>query len=287
MKEILQNTYNFNEQYYILVFTNNYCNYTCSYCYNKKEKVKYNINFNALIKYITNIKQIIPNKQLIITFIGGEPTLYPQFISLCNTLINTEHIEILTNLSQSLSFFKQLDQRIHITASFHTKHANIDDFVNKCKCLSNIQDIIVMYDPFNINKSIECFNQIINNCNNKNIELNLVDNYKYSNEQLKLFNYHKSHSMLFNIDGQYKQFNEIAVYKRQSFKNWLCYAGINTQYIHCDGKVYFCESYYSENKLPYTSIYSKNIKFINHPIICQCNNCAGNYFIEKRKHFNA
>lgn len=286
MNSLYCNKYNFNQYYYILIFTNNYCNYKCSYCYNRKNNNNHNIDFNALDKYIEIIKLYI-NRKIILTFIGGEPTLHPNFIDYCNKKVKDKiKVEILTNLSQPLFFFNQLNTDVHITATYHAQYANMELFIEKCIKLNNVKDIIIMYDPFNIKKSIECFDRITKIISyGRNIELNYIDGYLYSDQQINLFNHYKSHTITYNIDGEYKQFNEIAKYNRQSFKGWLCNAGKDTQYIHCDGKIYFCESYYSENMLPYTSIYAKKINFINHPIICKCNNCAGNYFINKIKHF--
>lgn len=286
MTEVICNSYNSLHQYYVLVFITTRCNYSCSYCYNKKNVQQCDIDFLALKKYLIWLKSIC-NRHIIVAFIGGEPTLYPYFLQLCNDIIHNDmSIELLTNLSLSMQFLKSINANIRITASFHAQYSNISEFVKKCETLDNVRDIIVMYDPSNLDKSIECFDQLILHTKNKNIELNLVDDYPYSKEQLDVFYKHKSSTLIYNVDGKDMQFNQIATYARQSFKNWFCYAGLDTQYIHCDGKVYLCESYYSENMNPYTSIYANTYKFIDHPIICQCYNCAGNYFIKKTKQLN-
>ena len=276
--------FNFENEYYILAFITNRCNYKCWYCYNKNEVFK-DLNLDDLYVYIKKI-QNCTRRRIILNFIGGEPTCHKKLLQFCTNIYdNNISIEIITNFSNNVDFFKKFPDNVKFTVSFHAQWADVNDFVFKCIELKQmIQNIIVMFDKKNSFKSLNCYDMLVEKGFFNMVELNLIDDLKYSQHEKNEFMRRRSNSMSYISDNFNLQFNDIASFNRQSFKNWKCNAGIDTQYIHSDGKVYYCESYYSENKLPYTSIYAKDFKFINHPIICNCGNCAGNYFIKKQKH---
>jgi MoaA/NifB/PqqE/SkfB family radical SAM enzyme len=95
---ILKNLLSFRKQYYLQInfYINTVCNLQCSYCYARK-----NLDWNKIIKF-DQIKKIIPmlNKldKSVISLIGGEPTLHPDFLNIMKLLSKTKHdIHFYTN----------------------------------------------------------------------------------------------------------------------------------------------------------------------------------------------
>ena len=48
------------------------------------------------------------------------------------------------------------------------------------------------------------------------------------------------------VDGKisYYKFNDIVKHPSFNFKNWKCNAGVDSLYIHANGDIFPCESYY-------------------------------------------
>ena len=90
----------------------------------------------------------------------------------------------------------------------------------------------------------------------------------------------------FNGNDHEMNFSQIAM-QNINFKKWLCDAGKNYFYIHSNGEIYPCESYYSENKKPLGNIKQKTYFNISlRQTICDCDNCSGDFAIQKINIFN-
>lgn len=123
-------------------FLVDWCNYDCSYCctggaqsevFSKaKSPSKYNLVLTRLSKVETEFEMDL---------YGGEPTLHPEFNYILKTLSDMEQcklIEIKTNLSRSINFFKGVyeNPKIRISASYHAEYYD-QTFLDKCIALKD------------------------------------------------------------------------------------------------------------------------------------------------------
>ncbi len=116
---------------------NEFCNFKCTYCYDKYSKNK---NFRGDV----NIDKIVnafkgTGKKCYIYMSGGEPFFYPNFIELCQRLTKDHIIGVNTNLThKSIYQFAEVinpDKVRSINCSLHIlereKLKLVDDFIEK------------------------------------------------------------------------------------------------------------------------------------------------------------
>ncbi|SIO17411.1 radical SAM protein [Halodesulfovibrio marinisediminis] len=74
------------------------CNFQCSYCYfpHKNEKITNPITFESLLNFLNKNDDV-----WLVGMTGGEPFIYPNFVSLCEQLTKKHFIGVDTNLSLS------------------------------------------------------------------------------------------------------------------------------------------------------------------------------------------
>ena len=111
---------------------NNFCNYKCSYC-NPGNYAGENRNEDNLELYIDNLKTIISRyksagyKNFKFFFSGGEPTVWKNFIPICEWLykeLPNATLAVNTNLSRSLAWWQQHYHLFDdVVASFHIEFA--------------------------------------------------------------------------------------------------------------------------------------------------------------------
>jgi MoaA/NifB/PqqE/SkfB family radical SAM enzyme len=133
------------------------CNYSCRYCesYNNEDKVV----FKSLDEYksaILFLKRYFGNKKAKICFLGGEPTLFKQWVELINFCFEEGFLpEITTNLSQSINFLsKKLNNITYenfIDVSWHSSFVpDHDKMVEKIEYLNEnkfLLGVTIMADP--------------------------------------------------------------------------------------------------------------------------------------------
>ena len=189
----LKNLLDFRKQYYsqINFYIDTICNIQCPYCYARK-----NLDWNKIIKY-DQIKKIIPmlNKldKSIISLIGGEPTLHPDFLNIIKLLSKTKHdIHVYTN---GIKLDKLLNQKIlspKITISIHNEAINSGYkniiFNNLIKLKKNNFDFLITFVFFNCNDKeyIDFFYELKKEFL-KNIIVTPVHDYFKNDKEIKYF----------------------------------------------------------------------------------------------------
>lgn len=107
----------------VFLHINNYCNYECPYCgYNvKSQEIKFDYDIRKLKMFFTLfLDKIHKERKLRFVITGGETTLYPNLVELCEYLYNkkVDYIRLNTNGSGDLNLYKQLmkyNVALHIT----------------------------------------------------------------------------------------------------------------------------------------------------------------------------
>ena len=215
---------------------------------------------------------------------------------------------VFTNFSQNIKYYQTiLELNGALSITWHSKHDDLSNmsFINKVKLINKKYfdnpgiRLRILYEIFNTDNALKTFNNLFIDYSNY-IEFDLLADinskkFNYSNEQLNQFN--KCISQLSkptkndyivtysNNTIKYFKFTDLIKNQDINFKYWKCNAGKDCMYIHVDGNIYPCESYYDNNQkiighINYISLI--NIK----PQLCKCKWCSScDFGIKKQKIF--
>ena len=301
----------YSDQMTILAYVIDQCNYDCPYCYNKRPRNYYKLNLDRLMIFCKHIHNKTKRK-IKLELIGGEPTLHPDLLKFCKDIQVLDFINcfILTNFSQSLNYYNQLfDVGVIFTATWHgTKNDQMNnDFIDKIlnvdkKFICNKQlEIRIMFEHDNFQNAKHAFNIFCLNGLKDFIQSGLIsvgeyDKHLYTNEQLKEYS-----SIAQQIDNDRKlyhvkyddntisnlKFNELFLNDEFSFMNWICNAGQTYLYVHSNGDIYPCETYFYDIKdCKIGNIF--NFKDLTlKKTLCRCKFCTScDFGIHKKKVFS-
>lgn len=295
----------------ILAYTVDRCNFKCEYCYNRKPRRNTEIDINALSTFIRSIRDQTPvSRKINISLIGGEPTLHSRALELCQILLQLENtnVELLTNFSQPVEYYLPLlENGVCIAASWHSKTDDKKnwDYVEKMKNIPekyfarNQVEVRIMMENDNWENSRAVFNALYPRFK-KYVEISLLTrddgtSYEYTDKQLKEYNqliiltkYKRDFFTLEYNDGTKKRvsFEDIYLNPRVNFHLWKCNAGQDYIYIHVDGTVYNCQSYYEHNRKPICNIFQTGLKYqkeLFKPTICSVEYCSCDFDVYKEK----
>lgn len=140
------------------IMLNTECNFRCPYCYVSLKARKDKSRYLPAEKMLGLFEK--SGKTWYVKFSGGEPFLYPNFISLCKKITEKHYLNINTNLSSSLvyRFIEEMDiSRVEmIVCSLHLTELErlglIEEFIQKVKLLKekkfNYLVSFVMWPPY-------------------------------------------------------------------------------------------------------------------------------------------
>ena len=293
----------------ILIFVVDKCNYRCEYCYNRFPRTLKSADLNLFSKFIKDIK-VKTNRKLNISLIGGEPTLNPNIHSFIENVKELENVtvELLTNLSQPLEYYiKCLKNDVKIAASWHSnqKDKNNLDYVKKIMEIpyeyyeKNMIEVRIMFEYENWSSSDMVYNLLFNKYK-KWMEISLLTKndgsiYPYTEEQIQKYHeyvkklkYMRDFFTLVYSDGSKKQvsFNDMYLNSSVNFQLWKCNAGLDYIYIHVDGNVFNCQSYYEHGMKPICNIHETNGEYkkeLFKPCICRVDYCSCDFDVHKEK----
>lgn len=128
------------------------CNFNCEYCiqrlfpkrnslqeeidntYEKCELI--NTRLSTYVSAATNGEM-----GLFVTFIGGEPSLYPidKYLEILKESFTIDRVSLVTNLSADIEWYRQLGRIVTtgLTASYHGSQMPIDEFKERCLNILN------------------------------------------------------------------------------------------------------------------------------------------------------
>lgn len=116
------------------------CNYRCPYCwfYNQGQDHTGHDRYFSAEEWIIGWRNIFKKYgSCYIEIAGGEPFIYPNFVSLIKEISKMHSSLITTNLSTNIDeFVEQVDSsRVKIGITFHPVFANLDEFIRKAQLL--------------------------------------------------------------------------------------------------------------------------------------------------------
>lgn len=290
------------------------CNYNCSYCSSYAHNnydlgLDFSIIERAILKlYKFSLKN---NLNVNISYSGGEPMLYKNIKDVLLLSKNKFYnISMLTNCSLSIKHYEPILKNLNtLIGTIHFDYINDDKklniFLNKIKYFKeNVNFILhLMLHPLYKEKIIKikefCDLNNIKYTYKKIIPLKVDNKINYSNKQSsfdiaynEIDNFYKNFEIDFeskilnceiNYGDKIEKISANALFNNNlnKFKNWKCYAGINSLFIKNNGDVY--GSICQEGGL-IGNIKNDDFKLRTNPVICTKNSCNCISDIQIKKH---
>lgn len=278
---------------------NDTCTYNCSYCPsgNKAGKEKW-LTLDLAKGFIDQLEQHVSKQDVEILFTGGEPTIWANFVDLCQYIKNKGwKVSLLTNLVRNLDWWKQnWSLFTRVTYSYHSEGSNDSEFIEKLKWLdsfaTNTQAVKVMVHPLQYSR---CQNFINELSKLKNIIIvstpiqttfgsEQINIPVYTEEQLHWINNSPTinmptESIFLNKDIMYEDGtvelcnpNKIILESQNNFKGWSCDAGLESIFILSTGDIFRATCTQGG---PLGNIQDfENINWPTDPVICEVDYCS-------------
>jgi MoaA/NifB/PqqE/SkfB family radical SAM enzyme len=300
----------------------NICNFSCSYCFEGSHEgdvpwPDYNIVKERLGHLINYYKTVGNKKEIVISFIGGEVTLWSKLGDLVKHLKEEYDckVTLLSNGSRTIRWWNQYGHYFdRIMISVHNEQADIEHIKAVGDLIYSkgiIFEATVMMDPDNWDKCVSIVNQLKTSKKRWMIitdEIRYDNQLRYSSEQLKylkkkfkrlpnLFYFFtksklqfKKYWAIFNDGSRVKKTSNLFLLEGyRNFYGWECDLGIEEIFITRDGRITgtCCNYLYGEKQ--HYNIYDpdfiKKFKPKLKPTKCAsliCN-CQREIVIQKRK----
>ena len=291
----------------------NICNYKCSYCGPSSNGGYFKWpSLDECKIAIDRIKKQSNHKYRFYTLLGGEPTLWKDFRSICELIKNDDDntvINILTNGYRSISWWDKtklvLDK---VSISFHHQYANSNHIIDVVNCINDSCQTTVqlLFDKDNFNKCEDNFWKILEGINGVEKRIPVIPKklqttfgghewMKYTDEQKEklssMFEFSKKivpikrnicslgMKVIYDDNTEEQVGNhELILINKNKFKNWKCKIGQDLIVIR-DNKVYLSNACNTNKTLGDI----QNFKLLDKPIICKYDECTCGSDIEITK----
>jgi len=269
----------------------NTCNYVCEYCpsYLHSGKIQWP-ELSLIQQTLIKIKNNFPDKNIRLEFLGGEVTLYSDFIELmkfCKE--NNFKSTILSNGSRTLRYWEELSPYLdRILLTFHVEEAdkihfsNVIDLLVKNK-IEPIIHIAMMKDKFwelvsYKNQLRTDFPKLIIDSILMLDKLGLFNYngyyYDYDNSQIEYVKQQEFHSMSYVIEYDNGETHEVSLVEIReqdlnNFSGFTCGTTLSIIVINFNGYV----STSLCNQRPKINVHTEDINQIFVPIVCAADKC--------------
>lgn len=277
------------------------CNYSCTYCNSHNNTEQFH-DYTYIIDYLDRILSECSDRKIVLYFHGGEPTIVPKFKEILFFIYEkykNVHMDIQTNTSQSLNWFKQLipiKDNIQFLASYqHHQNKDHEKYIEKLEFLLDngmLGESSFMLEQTNTSEIIEVIKKLQNNdklCDF--IDYNYVNHeYNPAYKEVEDYMLDMSRRSVQIVDVEYNDgseellpINEITN-QQNNFNLYKCTAGHNRIIVDINGDVFYCVSHKAKGSKPVCNIYKENkIKEIisKKYIYCTYGVCSCELWLEK------
>jgi len=243
----------------------NICNYNCYYCADDAKIGNYTWpDIEVVSKILHKIKKLHPHKLFSYNLLGGELTLWKDFIRFISTIRDITpncNIRLLTNGRMPSTYWEKNGYKFDsVQFSFHARQTNVNDFVQNLKfCSCKDINVFLMMDPQYWDKCIMAFNLIKEQVTNvRNVAAKPIDNraksYQskltlYTQNQIDWMKNNKitlpiKKSLEKKIVGIYKDKNkkivdpfQLILNKETAWKGWTCNIGVDKLSFRPNGEI--------------------------------------------------
>ena len=269
----------------------NTCNYACEYCPSYLHSGKIDWPKLSLIKdTLIKIQNNFPDKVIRLEFLGGEVTLYKEFIELMKFC--KEHnfnSTILSNGSRTIRYWEELAPYLdRILLTFHADEADQSHFNNVISSLIANRIEPIVHIAMIKNKFwdlVNYKNQLTTNFPKLIIDsILMLDKlgsfnydgyyYDYDNLQMEYVKQQEFHSMSYIVEydnGEIREINLVEVKEQglNNFSGFTCGTSLSIIVINFNGYV----STSLCNQRPKINVHTEDINQIFVPIVCAADKC--------------
>ena len=268
----------------ILAYVADVCNYACQYCYNNMPRTKTCLDLSMLLNFVKFIRQKT-TKTIELDLIGGEPTLHPDLLKFCIELQSVPNLvaTIYTNFATNISLLKQLEEaNVKFEATWHSQCKDFETRIAQFNT-NSFRTITLMYEKEHTQQVIDIANRL-NRHYNIDIQPVILDNRfdSYTELQIKQLNeYEKNENksntvfaLEYNDNSiEYLTHNDIYHKMHYNYRHWICNAGYDLLYVHFDGNVYPCDGFFFMKKHSIANIYNITPSFKLKKTLCLSDSC--------------
>jgi sulfatase maturation enzyme AslB (radical SAM superfamily) len=271
------------------------CNYSCSYCtaYDNTKP----LGLKSLEEYIDSfsyLSEYFGNQRIRINFLGGEPTLFKQWVELVNWLSDHNYLpNIITNLSiPAKNYIHKLNGKAKkfISASYHPEMVKLEDFYKNAELLQEagyLDSVTLLADPNDWDNVLRIYDKLSEVCTvlplqiqnefsgNYSLSENIVE---YTEEQMKFFDqaFKDASNSYVKLDTGdeviHPSIEHIKVYYNK-FKGMKCAVGRDKIHIKYTGDVYPSGCLLNYPRACMGNLYEKNLIKPKGAITCPFNQC--------------
>jgi organic radical activating enzyme len=269
----------------------NTCNYACEYCPSYLHSGKIDWPKLSLIKdTLIKIQNNFPDKVIRLEFLGGEVTLYKEFIELMKFC--KEHnfnSTILSNGSRTIRYWEELAPYLdRILLTFHADESDQSHFNNVISSLIANRIEPIVHIAMIKNKFwdlVNYKNQLTTNFPKLIIDsILMLDKlgsfnydgyyYDYDNLQMEYVKQQEFHSMSYIVEydnGEIREINLVEVKEQglNNFSGFTCGTSLSIIVINFNGYV----STSLCNQRPKINVHTEDINQIFVPIVCAADKC--------------
>ena len=134
----IRRTYHLGKTFCIDWNIGNRCNYNCSYCSPRlHNNHSPHLSYELWCSSIDKLYSLLGTRNILLTIVGGEPTINPQYLKMCSYAHRCNvKIVTTTNGTASLEKLKAILAYGGITLSVHSEFCDIDKLISKINALS-------------------------------------------------------------------------------------------------------------------------------------------------------
>lgn len=309
----------------LIIGISNWCNYDCSYCMpHSKNRTSKLENTDAIIKIVhdsyNHFKKYAEVENYGVLFVGGEPTIHPEFNKIIDSIQDIREIEpnykiiVVTNLSRTERWLGNLSNKITgIVASYHDEFAVLDEFTNKIAiCMKSNPELHITIGIQPLPGRLE---KLENDCNIMRQQLINVlgkshtDNkldfiiqhlykgtdelYEYSDHDFKMFKklINEFSNPFIKQSDRLSEQEDFLVHsftdKKDEFLGYKCYAGVEGLTVGFTGNLYRTSRCSLSAKQKFLGNIYTGYTLPTEPAVCDvptgCGNCWFDYSFRKAK----
>jgi len=228
------------------------CNYSCSYCWPANhDGVNRWPDELQTQQLLSTIEQFRQHQPLSLDIMGGEPTLWPDFVDFCKQLGNNTSITFSTNASRSLRWWSMFDAPVdEIVISWHPEYTDNQHIMRVIELLHQQYRTVVhlMDHPLYTAQLNDFYQQLEHsnyqiNCQVKKLQHPTQGTMISAAGTTQSFSRttHKRADFLqtpWLVDNSEVDINEFYNQAHNQFQGWHCELGKDYLYIQADGEVF-------------------------------------------------